>query len=192
MITKNTKGNCAVLIRRWLSERGVYRSGIAYVGLAKAFDRHPDCPQELKQSAYYAQNRRRAIFEYLALKQGAVIEPIRQPAPRVKVKKNVKQNINFYESDEWRALRYRVLVHYGRRCMCCGMTPADGKKMHVDHIKPRSRFPELELAFSNLQVLCEDCNLGKMARDQTDFRGELKLVDRVDVIQLADLRERGL
>lgn len=169
---QHTKGNAAALIRRWLNERGVYPKGKAYSSLAKAFDKHPDCPKELKESAYYGQNRRRAIFDYLALKDGAIISTIqRQPAP-----KKARANVRFYESDEWRALRYRVLVHYGRRCMCCGVTPADGKKMHVDHIKPRSRFPELELAFSNLQVLCEDCNLGKMARDQTDFRPELKVI----------------
>src|SRR5262249_39926358 len=39
-----------------------------------------------------------------------------------------------------------------------------------DHIKPRSKFPELELELGNLQVLCADCNLGKRAWDQTDWR----------------------
>lgn len=42
--------------------------------------------------------------------------------------------------------------------------------MHVDHIKPRSKYPALELVLSNLQVLCEDCNLGKLAHDETDWR----------------------
>jgi len=44
--------------------------------------------------------------------------------------------------------------------------------LHVDHIKPRSKYPELSLTFSNLQILCEDCNFGKSNIDQTDWRPE--------------------
>ncbi len=72
----------------------------------------------------------------------------------------------FYQSKQWRALRYEVLRYYGGRCMCCGSTGP----LHVDHIKPRKHFPELSLTFLNLQVLCKDCNLGKSAVDQTDWR----------------------
>ena len=42
--------------------------------------------------------------------------------------------------------------------------------MHVDHIKPKSTHPHLALVKSNMQVLCEDCNMGKSNRDATDFR----------------------
>jgi 5-methylcytosine-specific restriction endonuclease McrA len=73
----------------------------------------------------------------------------------------------FYDSKAWRMLRYQVLKVYGRKCALCKQT--DGR-MHVDHIKPRSLHPELELVFDNLQVLCEACNLGKSNRDSTDFR----------------------
>lgn len=40
----------------------------------------------------------------------------------------------------------------------------------VDHIKPASRFPDLALDLENLQVLCNDCNMGKSNDDYTDFR----------------------
>jgi 5-methylcytosine-specific restriction endonuclease McrA len=73
----------------------------------------------------------------------------------------------FYDSTAWRELRYRVIKAQGRRCMACGST---SKTIHVDHIKPRSKHPELELEFSNLQVLCVDCNLGKSNKDHTDWR----------------------
>lgn len=76
----------------------------------------------------------------------------------------------FFTSREWQELRYKALKEHGAACQCCGATRADGKKMHVDHIKPRSKFPELQWLLSNLQVLCEDCNLGKGAWDQTDWR----------------------
>lgn len=67
----------------------------------------------------------------------------------------------FYSTRQWRALRWQVLVKRGAVCNMCGATREHGAVMHVDHIKPRSKFPELELVFDNLQVLCEDCNLGK-------------------------------
>lgn len=74
----------------------------------------------------------------------------------------------------WVRLRYEVLVERGGRCECCGATAADGKRMHVDHIKPFSTHPELEFDRSNLQVLCQDCNIGKSNVDQTDWRSESK------------------
>lgn len=76
----------------------------------------------------------------------------------------------FYDSDEWRTLRYRALKQHGGCCQCCGARAAPGKPLHVDHIKPRSKFQELQLELSNLQVLCKDCNLGKRAWDETDWR----------------------
>lgn len=75
----------------------------------------------------------------------------------------------FYESRPWKALRIKVLVAYGRRCMKCSRV--DGE-MHVDHIKPRSRFPLLSLTFENLQVLCKDCNMEKSNLHATDYRDE--------------------
>jgi 5-methylcytosine-specific restriction endonuclease McrA len=79
--------------------------------------------------------------------------------------------VTFYDSPEWQRLRYRVLVNAKGSCMCCGATAkSSAAPLHVDHIKPRSRYPELELELSNLQVLCRACNLGKSAWDETDWR----------------------
>lgn len=68
---------------------------------------------------------------------------------------------DFYDSREWKELRYRVLVKKGNYCQACGRSPKDGISIHVDHIKPKSRFPHLSLREDNLQILCEDCNIGK-------------------------------
>lgn len=76
----------------------------------------------------------------------------------------------FYASDEWRALRYKALELNGGACQCCGRTRKHGVVLHVDHIKPRSLYPELQLALDNLQILCEDCNLGKSNKFATDWR----------------------
>ena len=76
----------------------------------------------------------------------------------------------FLNSYAWRKLRMQVLEKYGARCQCCGRTRADGIVIHVDHIKPRRKYPELALDFNNLQVLCEVCNHGKGNWSETDWR----------------------
>lgn len=84
-----------------------------------------------------------------------------------------RNNDEFYSSREWRSLRARVLEKYECKCMMCGRSPkAHGIVIHVDHIKPRSKHPELSLDFNNLQLLCEDCNLGKSNKYSTDWRPE--------------------
>lgn len=77
---------------------------------------------------------------------------------------------DFYNSQPWRELRYQVLSHYDNRCQKCGATKTDGAVIQVDHIKPRSKYPELELEFDNLQVLCRDCNMGKSNKFEDDYR----------------------
>jgi 5-methylcytosine-specific restriction endonuclease McrA len=76
----------------------------------------------------------------------------------------------FLRTYEWRRLRMEAIKKYGRRCQCCGATPHDGAKIHVDHIKPRKIFPELALDIKNLQILCHECNHGKGNWDMTDWR----------------------
>ena len=75
----------------------------------------------------------------------------------------------FYKSKAWRKLRYQVLLLRGPVCCLCGATRKDGVVLHVDHIKPRYQYPELELDIDNLQVLCEDCNMGKGGSDDTNW-----------------------
>ena len=80
-------------------------------------------------------------------------------------------NDDFYMSREWRSLRVRALEKYECKCMMCGRSPKEHSiVVHVDHIKPRSKHPELSLDFENLQLLCEDCNLGKSNKYETDWR----------------------
>lgn len=74
----------------------------------------------------------------------------------------------FYSTKEWRDLRWQVIEKAKGCCSVCGRNnKTHGVIMHVDHIKPRSKFPELELDSNNLQLLCEECNLGKGALIQT-------------------------
>jgi len=81
-----------------------------------------------------------------------------------------RENKLFFASDDWKQLRYIALKNAGGRCQCCGARPSEDIQLHVDHIKPRSRYPELALDINNLQVLCDTCNVGKSAWDDTDWR----------------------
>jgi 5-methylcytosine-specific restriction endonuclease McrA len=89
----------------------------------------------------------------------------KQYAKRPEYKPGMKDA--FYNTREWLEVRYKTLVKYGKVCQCCG---ASAGILHVDHIKPRSKFPSLELDIDNLQVLCEACNIGKSNKDVTDWR----------------------
>ena len=89
------------------------------------------------------------------------------------VRKRTKANDTaFYASWEWKRVRYEAIKINGQRCQCCGWRPGDTDHGHlvVDHIKPRSKFPGLALSVGNLQVLCNDCNMGKSNIWADDFR----------------------
>lgn len=110
--------------------------------------------------------RRGAIFASKKKKRRKRGQEVRKIADKRKVRKiNV-----FYDSREWKELRYAALKRYGAKCGLCGVTRADGAVLNVDHIKPRSKFPELALDIENLQILCAWCNQGKGAHDMTDWR----------------------
>ncbi|MDE2021210.1 MAG: HNH endonuclease [Patescibacteria group bacterium] len=156
-------------VRAWLKERGItFPSSPPNRDLAAAVVKHPDAPEEVKSII----PTRKAVCNIAAILKAAnpTTKIIRFPRGRGKLGGITLIGDRFYDSDEWKRLRFRALEHYGRRCACCGATTDDGKKLHVDHIKPKSRYPELALCFENLQILCEDCNIGKGASSETDFR----------------------
>jgi hypothetical protein len=77
---------------------------------------------------------------------------------------------DFTQTSEWRELRDFVLKRDGGKCVVCGRGAGDGVKLQVDHIKPRSLYPELALDPDNCQTACLDCNVGKGNRDETNWR----------------------
>jgi hypothetical protein len=58
-------------------------------------------------------------------------------------------------------VRYEVIEAAGFRCQACGRGASDGTKLHVDHIVPVAGGGSNDE--TNLQCLCEECNLGKGA-----------------------------
>lgn len=63
--------------------------------------------------------------------------------------------------DRWKEVRYKALREANKCCEMCGRSVKNRIILHVNHIKPRHKYPELALDITNLQVLCEDCNIGK-------------------------------
>jgi len=71
-----------------------------------------------------------------------------------------------FKDKKWQKLRKAVFRKYGKVCMKCGSTG----EIHVDHIKPKSKYPELAYEFSNMQLLCRDCNYEKSNKNTIDYR----------------------
>lgn len=88
----------------------------------------------------------------------------------------VDSTISFYETKRWKYLRARAIRIYGKKCRKCAL---ETQFVHVDHIKPRSLYPELQWNFNNLQVLCKRCNLEKSNLHDTNYEGNLELIDSV-------------
>ena len=85
--------------------------------------------------------------------------------------------------EAWRKLRMEAIEVYGGNCAACGRNQKDhGVVIHVDHINPKARAPSFALHFSNLQLLCEECNLGKGKDFTTDWRPVACSVEREDLI----------
>lgn len=92
----------------------------------------------------------------------------------------------FYNSYDWKKLRYETILKYGRICMACGATNC---VINVDHIKPPRFFWALRLDPNNVQILCSDCNHGKGNWDTTDWRKKQEYTDDIALMILDDLKK---
>jgi len=130
----------------------------------ESYGKLPRMPRKEEKKAIRKQKRaeRRAVMAKIEAKSQFQAKLERHPS--------YKRDEDFYISREWRELRYLALKNTDGRCQCCGASGKDGLRIHVDHIQPRYHRPDLSLSLDNLQVLCEDCNYGKGAWDNTDWR----------------------
>ena len=84
-------------------------------------------------------------------------------------KGRIEEAEQFYSSPEWNMLRRQVIKQKGRVCAECGRKIKRNDDVTVDHIKPRSKYPDLALVIDNLRVLCRSCNSRKGDREFTDI-----------------------
>ena len=172
-----------VLLSRYLRKCGIWngKGSMKKREIPQHFAENPII-NGLKYASSY-QNINHRLLDILAKINGEKYIPDGKPAQISRIRFGerdiqLKQKHNsidvtnneFLESYAWRKLRLQVIEAYGRKCMCCGNTPENGAIIHVDHIKPRKKYPELALEFDNLQVLCHECNHGKGNWNETDFR----------------------
>jgi hypothetical protein len=131
--------------------------------------------REMPRTEFYHKDRR-AEFK----KETAKVAKKVRMKRLVELRNRYSDGDPFFRTREWLQMRYMVLKDQGHQCALCRVEK-NHIPMHVDHIKPRSKYPELALTLSNLQVLCEPCNLGKGNWDETDWRKpEIKPVSRFD------------
>lgn len=84
-----------------------------------------------------------------------------KPSEEIKIFHSMTSGEKFFRSKSWLVLRHEFLISLPvKKCAICGFDDKNGS-FHVDHIKPRSVYPELSLEIKNLQLLCRDCNMGK-------------------------------
>lgn len=117
--------------------------------------------------------KKRKIPKHIRRRKRTHKETLQELIDRLDNKKPLrkrKKGNSFLESVDWKLLRERVFHYYGKVCMKCGTK----KCLNIDHIKPRSKYPELIMEFNNLQVLCWPCNRKKNFRDETDYRERTK------------------
>lgn len=115
---------------------------------------------------YLAETRLALPAPSIPVVKNGIKKKKKQKKPETKTRKEKNE---FYNSWEWKEKRYKVLTMFGAKCMLCGATSKDSK-ICVDHIIPLSRDWSKRLDINNLQVLCEDCNMGKSNKDTSDFR----------------------
>jgi len=87
---------------------------------------------------------------------------------RATLSSKVRKQLSSVERSEISdSLRYDILNRDGFKCVICGARKSQGVRLHVDHIVPVSKggrsIPD------NLRTLCERCNIGKGAKDESDL-----------------------
>lgn len=74
------------------------------------------------------------------------------------------KNGNYKHGNEWKCLRKKIFERDDYTCQICGYK--EEEIMVVDHILPKSIFPELEFDLLNLQTLCPNCHARKTISDK--------------------------
>lgn len=79
----------------------------------------------------------------------------------------------FYQSREWNILKEWLYKRCKYSCVCC--RTRERVSLHVDHIFPISKSPNLALYFKNIQYLCSKCNLVKSNHTNKKFTAYTRL-----------------
>lgn len=86
--------------------------------------------------------------------------------------RHLNRLIRRIEREKWNIIKKQALALYGAMCHRCGSI----EQINVDHIKPKSKYPQLRFDLSNLQILCWPCNKEKGNKHETDYRKDFQLI----------------
>lgn len=154
-------------LNRYLKEIGLSDYSMSKQTILHVFKTHPI----IDEKPFFSSGNKNEQLSLIANKLWGVEIPVVY-SKKKKAVRLVASKDDFLQSYQWRKLRYEAILKYGRKCMLCGATPESGVQIHVDHIKPRKKYPELALDINNLQILCGVCNHGKGNWDESDWRKE--------------------
>lgn len=113
------------------------------------------------------------------IKKGEPLPEHIKVGAREKYKKQTEQkqqgvlNNNWKGGLSWPFLKRCALDRDNYTCQSCGHN--EPEIMEVDHIKPKSKFPELKLDINNLITLCPNCHRRKTNRDMRESGQNPKL-----------------
>lgn len=79
-----------------------------------------------------------------------------------------------WKGGSWASLRRMALNRDNHTCKSCNLYAPD--IVQVDHVKPKSKFPELKLVLSNLTTLCPNCHSRKSNKEKCKGKGGRKLI----------------
>lgn len=75
--------------------------------------------------------------------------------------KQIEEAKRFYTSPEWKLLRKQIIKLHKNICKNCEKVLTEKSDITIDHILPRSKFPDNALEMENMQILCRSCNSSK-------------------------------
>lgn len=128
--------------------------------LVNALQPKPSCVFKLEIDVVYISPKGRNSYEKKKIYKSSEILSAWERVQKRRTEENTRQaQIKRERSKVTSGLRYEVMRRDGYRCKICGSSQSDGVKLHVDHIVPVSKGGKTTM--SNLQTLCDRCNLGK-------------------------------
>ncbi len=80
---------------------------------------------------------------------------------QIKQKYEPRTEFNRWRSSEEGKLWKKQQYQKQKQCCAICQEKIELKGSHIDHIKPLSRYPDLSLDTSNLQIACGQCNTSK-------------------------------
>lgn len=82
---------------------------------------------------------------------------------RARMSRGKGEKNHHWSGGNWRYWKKQALIRDDYICQVCGFREVE--IMEVDHIKPKSKFPELIFTLDNLVTLCPNCHRRKTIRE---------------------------